>query len=326
MIGRVRAAALALACVLALVLAGRRARADTPEPTPSAPPPSESPPSDSPPTDSPPSEPPPEAGEGDYTLESRDSLDDEEFQVSVAASGGSGAHVRRSQRLSFRGGGARGTLREGDDALAGGRVQAPLAGGTLAAGRLAPRWARGLVLGGAAEPWSRSADDRGEGAAFRGRAGDGVAFETRHGALLSGRFHRLALMGGRWVEGRAALGVLAARHGAQASAGWEGGAHATELAFDSRGRWRAETALTGDAGETRLALRVRGGLGAFRPLAEPARAGPPQALAASASRVWGALHAGAFGALWKGPAGQVGARGALEVAGSLGRQATFAAG
>jgi hypothetical protein len=325
MIGRVRAAALALACALVLVLDGRRARADAPEPTPSVPPPAESPPSEPPPSE-PPSEPPPEAGEGDYTLESRDSLDDEEFQVSVAASGGSGAHVRRSQRLSFRGGGARGTLREGDDALAGGRVQAPLAGGMLAAGRLAPRWARGLVLGGAAEPWSRSADDRGEGAAFRGRAGDGVAFETRHGALLSGRFHRLALTGGRWVQGRASLGVLAARHGAQASAGWEGGAHATELAFDSRGRWRAETALTGDAGETRLALRVRGGLGAFRPLAEPARAGPAQALAASATRAWGGLRTGAFGALWKWPVGQVGARGALEVSTRLGQHASFATG
>jgi hypothetical protein len=289
----------------ALVLAGRLVRADTPEP---------------------PSEPPPEAGEGDYTLEARDSLDDEEFELAVAASGGNGAHVRRSQRVSFRGGGARGTLRDGDDALAGGRVQAPLAGGTLAAGRMAPRWARGLVLGGAAEPWSRSADDRGEGAAFRGRTGDGVAFETEHASLLSGRFHKLALSGGRWAAGRAALGVLAARHGAQASAGWEGEAEALELAFDSRGRWRAETALTGDAGETRLALRVRGGLGAFRPLAEPARAGPAQALAASANRAWGGLGSGAFGALWKWPAGQIGARGALEVSTRLGHHGSFATG
>ena len=66
-----------------------------------------------------------------------------------------------------------------------------------------------------------------------------------------------------------------------------------ELAFDSRGRWRAETALTGAAGDTRLALRVRGGLGAFRPLAEPARAGPPQAVAASALHAFGPVHAAA---------------------------------
>jgi hypothetical protein len=293
------------ALVLTLLLAGRLARADTPEP---------------------PSEPPPEAGEGDYTLESADSLPDEEFELAVAASGGNGAHVRRWQRMSFEGGGARGTLREGDDVLAGGRVQAPLAGGTLAAGRMAPRWGRGLVMGGAAEPWARSADDRGEGAAFRGRAGDGLAFETGHLSLLGGRFHKLALGGGRWAAGRASLGMLAARHGAQASAGWEGDAHALELAFDSRGRWRAETALTGDAGETRLALRVRGGLGAFRPLAEPARAGPAQALAASANRAWGGLRSGAFGALWKWPAGQVGARGALEVSKRLGQHASFATG
>ena len=296
---------LAFALAVALGLDPHTARADAPEP---------------------PSEPPPEAGDGDYTLESVDSLADDQFELAVAASGGSSSRVHRSQRLSFRGGGARGTLRDGDDALAGGRVQAPLAGGTFAAGRMAPRWARGLVLGGAADPWSRSADDRGEGAAFRGRAGDGLAFETAHAVLLTGRFHKLALSGGRWVAGRASLGVLAARRGAQASAGWEGDTHALELAFDSRGRWRAETALTGDAGDTRLALRVRGGLGAFRPLAEPARAGPPQALAASANRVWGGLHAGAFGALWKWPAGQVGARGALEMSRRLGKRASFATG
>lgn len=315
---------------LALVLAGHVARADTPEP---------------------PSEPPPEAGEGDYTLESADSLGDDELELAVAAAGGSSSGIRRSQRVSFRGGGTRGTLRDGDDVLAGGRVQAPLAGGTLAAGRMAPRWARGLVVGGAADPWSRRADDRGEGATFRGRAGDGLVFESAHASLLTGRFHKLALCGGRWLAGPAALGVLAARHRAQASAGWEGESHALELAFDSRGRWRAETACTGDAGETRLALRVRGGLGAFRPLAEPARAGPPQAVAASAARSWyggsgpngapreqdeaganrsdagrGKLTAAAFGSLWRWRGGQDGARGALEVATRLGQHASFAAG
>ena len=126
-----------------------------------------------------PSRPPPEAGDGD-DAEAADTLSDDEFEL--AAAGGSGSRVRRSQRVVFRGGGARGTLRDGDDALAGGRLQTRLqmfAGGMLASpGRMAPRWARGLVLGGAAEPWSRRADDRGDGAVFRGRPGDGVAFET----------------------------------------------------------------------------------------------------------------------------------------------------
>ena len=97
-----------------------------------------------------PPEPPPEAGEGDYTLEQADSLDDAEFEVAIGAASRGGSELRRSQRVSFRGGGARGTLRDGDEALSGGRVEAPLAGGTLAAGRLAPRWGRGLALGGAA--------------------------------------------------------------------------------------------------------------------------------------------------------------------------------
>ena len=180
------------ALALSLLLAARLAHADVPEP---------------------PSEPPPEAGDGDYTLEAADTLSDDEFELAVAAAGGSGSRVRRSQRVSFRGGGARGTLRDGDDALAGGRLQTTFAGGTLAAGRMAPRWARGLVLGGAAEPWSRRADDRGDGAVFRGRSGDGVAFETARASLLSGRFHKRQLTAARVRAGSTALGVLAARHG-----------------------------------------------------------------------------------------------------------------
>ena len=69
-------------------------------------------------------EPPPEAGEGDYTLERADSLDDAEFEVAIGATSHGGSSYRGSQRVSFRGGGARGTLRDGDDALAGGRDSA----------------------------------------------------------------------------------------------------------------------------------------------------------------------------------------------------------
>ena len=306
--------AAALSLALWLVASARAVHAVTPEPPP---------------------EPPPEAGDGDYTLEAADSLADDELEVAVGAASSGSSRLRRSQRVRFRGGGTRGTLREGDDALAGGGMQAEVAGGVMSAGRMAPRWGRGLVLGGAAEPWARSADDRGERAAFRGRSGDGLAYETEHAAVLAGRFQHRGLRGARVVRGDAALGVLGARGEAQGSAAWERDAHALELAFDSRGRWRAETALTGDAGETRLALRVRGGLGAFRPLAEPARAGPPRAIAASAVRAWhagdagdagDARSAGAFGALWQWPAGQVGARGALEVAARLGQHASFACG
>lgn len=271
-------------------------------------------------------EPPPEAGDGDYTLEAADTLGDDELVFSVAALGGGGAGVRRSQRVSFRGGGARGTLRDGDDVLAGGRLEAPFAGGAITLGRLAPRWGRGLVLGGAADPWMRQADDRGEGTTFRGHSGDGVAIGWTHGSWLAGRFRHDAFAGAQCVAGPGTLGVVAGRRGPQISAGWNARAHAGELAIDTRGRWRAEAALTGVAGETRLALRVRGGLGAFRSFAEPARAGPARAVSASATRAWGERHAAAFGSLWRWGAGQDGARGALEVGTRLGHHASFAAG
>lgn len=271
-------------------------------------------------------EPPPEAGEGDYTLEAADSLADQELEVAVGAASQSGGSARRSQRVSFRGGGARGTLREGADDLAGGRVSAPFAGGALSAGLLAPRWGRGLVVGGAAEPWARLAEDRGERAHYRGRSGSGLAFETPRGSVLAGRFAKHDLAGARVVAGPTALGVLAARHGRQASLALESAEHPLELAMDARGRWRAEAGLAGDAGDTRLTLRLRGGAVAFRSLAEPARSGPARALAASATREWGALRAGAFGAVWSWRAGQSGARGALEVDAGLGQHESLALG
>ena len=303
-------------------------------------------------------EPPPEAGEGDYTLESADSLADDELELAVSAASDGRSGVRRSQRVTFRGGGTRGTLRDGDDALAGGRVEAPLAGGSLAAGRLAPRWGRGLVLGGAAEPWARTADDRGEQARFRGRTGDGLSYRASHVSLVAGRFARRRLVGARTGAGTWSLGGLTVGGEAQGSLALEPREGALELALGSHGRWRAEGVLNGEAGGTRLSLRVRGGRTAFRPLAEPARAGPPRALAASAvhefdfgrlregaggrqgsgaarshdrtrlRRARGAepLRASAFGALWQWGGGRTGARAALEVAAPMGDHAAFACG
>ena len=298
---------------LVLIAACRCVRADTPEP-------------------------PPEAGEGDYTLEAADSLADDELELAVSAASSAGRRVQRSQRVTFKGGGTRGTLRDGDDALSGGRIEAPFANGALAAGRLAPLWGRGLVLGGAAEPWARSADDRGERARFRGRSGEGLAFESEHAGVLAGRFAKRALAWGRVEHAGLALGVLAARGDAQGSAAFERGPGAVELALGAHGRWRAEGALAQDVAGTRLSLRVRGGLTEFRPLAEPARAGPPQALAAAAVREFdfgstgaarrraGTLRAAAFGSLWRWRAGRTGARGALEVAAPMGHHAAFACG
>ncbi len=288
-------------------------------------------------------EPPPEAGDGDYTLEAADSLADDEFELSVSAASDGGTRVRRAQRIAFRGGGTSGTLRDGDDALSGGGVQAPIAGGLLAAGRLAPLWGRGLVLGGAAEPWARTPDDRGARARFRGRAGQGMAFESGPAAVLAGRFARRGFAGARLAVGPLALGGLGASGDAQGSAAWERDGQAIELAFGAHGRWRAEAALASEAAGARLALRVRGGLTTFRPLAEPARAGPPHALAAAIVRDWvqgpGARagpairrrdsangRVAAFGALWRWADGRMGARGALEVAAPMGDHEAFACG
>jgi len=271
-------------------------------------------------------EPPPEAGAGDYTLERADSLDDSEFEVAFGAASRGGSEFRGSQRVSFRGGGARGTLRDGDEALSGGRVEAALAGGTVAVGRLAPRWGRGLALGGAGEPWVFSAEDRGAEARYRGRAGTGLAYDVGGASLFGGRFAGRDVLGARALAGACALGVLAGGRSVQASLSLDAEQRSLELAFDPRGRWRSEAALGGAIGDTRVALRARGGLATFRSLAEPARAGPSHALAASAARALGPATVSGFGALWAWRAGQSGARAALEVDARLGEHQSFACG
>ena len=272
-------------------------------------------------------EPPPEAGEGDYTLERADSLDDAEFEVAIgAASHGSGSDFRGSQRVSFRGGGARGTLRDGDEALSGGRVEAPLARGTLTAGRLSPRWGRGLALGGTGEPWVFTAEDRGAGTRYRGRAGTGLGFDVRGTSLLAGRFAGHEVLGAHTRAGAGAVGVLAGGGGVQGSVSLDSEQRSWELAFDRLGRWRAEAASSGAIGDTRVSLRARGGLAAFRSLAEPARAGPPRALAGAATRAFALADVSAFGALWAWRVGESGARAALEVDARLGEHQSFACG
>ncbi|MCE9626738.1 MAG: hypothetical protein K8R56_02335, partial [Candidatus Eisenbacteria bacterium] len=264
--------------------------------------------------------------EGDYTLEVRDSLANDELEFTVGAASDGGSRVRRSQRVSFKGGGTRGTLRDGDDALSGGRVAAPFAAGTLTAGRLAPRWGRGLVLGGASEPWARSALDRGERAAYRGRAGEGLAYDDARGALLVGRFDRAPLVATRVNAGAFALGSVVARDQAQWSVAYEHAEHAIETAFARAGRWRAEGTLTGAAGANIVRLRLRGGTRSYRPLAEPRRAGPPHAAVLSVARQGGAFSSQALGALWRWAGGRTGARGALEVAARLRQHESFAVG
>lgn len=275
-----------------------------------------------------PAEPPPEAGAGDWTIARADSLARGWVETTFAASGSGRTSPRTAERIRFHGTDAEGDWRTGDDALGGGSVAAPLGAGALHAGRLAPRWGRGLVLGAPAQPWSVAAEDRGERAAWRGRAGEGAAYRTHGGALelLAGRFARRTLAGARWRVRPLALAVLGGPGGAQASLGVAAGGADAEAAIDPRGRWRAESCVRGRVPGGAVVLRARGGLAGFRSLAEPARSGPARALSASLDRAGGRWRVRGWGALWAFAPGASGAGAALEVDRRLVHHATVAFG
>ena len=260
-------------------------------------------------------EPPPEATGEDYTLERADTLADGTVETSWSADGRAGVAPRRGQRLRFRSAGASASVREGADPLAGGSLDAGVRGGRLRVGRLAPRWGQGLVLGGAAEPWARAPDDRGDDAEFRGRSGSGAewAAEGANAGLFAGTFQKRRLAGARAAAGPCALGWLGDGGARQCSAALDHDVVALEGAFDARGRWRAEASSRAAFGATALAWRVRGGHAAFRSLAEPRRSGPSRALALTAAHERDAAGVVAHGALWAFGPGVAGSRGALEV-------------
>lgn len=271
--------------------------------------------------------PPPEAGEGDYEMERADSLAEGAYETSWSANGTPRTAPRRAQRLRFRGGGTSGSLREGDDALAGGRLEAPLARGTLRVGRLAPRWGRGLVFGAPAEVWSDVAEARGETVALRGRAGEGAAWDAgERVTLLTGRFSRRAIHGARAGLGPLALAGAAGRPGRQASAGFGSAASAHEVAMDGRGGWRAESAWSAAEGPLALRLLARAGTPGYRSLAEPKRTGPARALAASARAGGARRDVRLLLAAWRFAPGAAGARLSAEARQSLGRSADVFAG
>ena len=275
-------------------------------------------------------EPPPEAPEGDYSLELADSLGDGLVETTFRADGRSGDRPRRAERVRFRGGGLAGSVRDGDDPLAGGRLETAAAGGRIRLGRLSPRWARGLLLGSPAEPWSasREAGDRGERATYRGRAGEGATYTAGEGAVetLAGRFAGRTVFGGRMRAGPLGVGTLASGLSRQASVGLAGDDIDVELAGDARGRWRGELAGTREVQGGSLTLRVRAGVAGFRSLAEPRRSGPSRALAAAWSRQGTSGSVALAGALWNWRAGACGARGAVEVERGLGQHASLVGG
>lgn len=266
-----------------------------------------------------PEEPPPEAAEGDWSVERADSIAPGWVETTFSASGRRGSLPRTHERVRFRGEGAEGVVRAGDDPLRGGRMQAPLARGALRVGGLAPRWGRGLVLGAAAQPWSAEPDDRGDGTGLRGHAGDGASYRSRTGAieLLAARFGARTIGGARVRAASLALGAIAGRDGAQGSASLARAGGAAEAAADERGRWRAEFSVRRSGDRSVIVLRARGGHAAFRSLAEPRRAGPSRLAAAQLSRRDGATSLVARGAWWRYAPGADGAAAALELRRSL---------
>ena len=277
-------------------------------------------------------EPPPEEPEGtDYQIEAADSLAEGAIELGMGASGRAGARPRQTRRVRFSDRTLGGSVREGEgDPLAGGSIEAGALAGRVGVGRLATRWGRGLLLGAAAEPWSATANDRGAGAPFRGRAGRGAWYRLgERGALetLYGSFANRDLAGGRAQAGPFGLGALADRAGhAQASLSFCRGRAEHELALDRAGRWRAEAALERSAGALTLAARVRGGSPGLRSLAEPLRSGPSRALALELRSVAPRGRVSAQAALWRFAPGRGGARAALEARRCFDRQGSLAVG
>jgi len=305
-----------------------------------------------------PLEPPPEAPEGtDYVIEPADTLAEGDIELGVgAASRAGGAPVRR-RRVRFSGDDLSGAVREGSgDPLAGGSIDGRGGLGTFTAGRLSPRWGRGLLMGAAGSPWQREALDRGPTAAFRGRAGEGVMLRRGAGDgfdLLYGRFARRRLAGARARRGTLTAGALYdGRSDLQSSLAITRGAGDAELAWDRTGRWRAEVLMEralgrgsdGDrspqdstsslpggsiwnsTGGWSASGRVRAGAGGFASLAESGRPGPARALAVGLEGPVRGVRLRTVAALWRFRAGVAGARAGLAVERPLAHHGALALG
>ncbi len=277
-----------------------------------------------------PVEPPPDAPEGvDYTLEPSDSLESGTLELGLGAEGRLGEGLRRRRRMRFSSDGMSGTLHEGvGDPLSGAAVELRGLGGRWSAGRLAPRWGRGLLLGATAEPWARTA--LATESHPRARSGEGVWYRRESDAalgLMAGRFARRQIAGANLESHGLGVGALATGpHRAEAALWCARGAAESEIALDRIGRWRAEATLSRPIGSWRLAGGVRGGHPGYRPLAEPRRAGPARSLALSLARASRGIGMRGLAALWRFAPGVTGARAALEVDRRLAQHGGLAAG
>jgi len=274
-----------------------------------------------------PIEPPPGTSEGeDSTQESADTLASGAVELGIGVSGAAGQEIERRRRVRFADPDLRGTVREGSrDPLAGGLVEGRTGAGEFVAGKLSPRWGRGLLLGAFSDPWQRSSMEVGARRAGRTRLGEGVLYRRWGGELLLGRFSRQDLAGIQ-IAGERRLGLLAGRRGVQASAGIEQAHGGAEIAFDRRGLWRGEGVMRREAGRWQIAGAMRTGSTGFRSLAEPGRNGPSRALTLAAEGATGLGTLRSLGAVWSYRAGRAGGRLALEIERPLSDGSRFSAG
>ena len=287
-------------------------------------------------------EPPPDAPAGeDYVYATTDSLGDGDVEVGLGYSATAGSRAVRTRRARFRSDSLAGEVRDGaGDDLAGSALEGAIGRGQFGLGRAAPVWGRGLVFGEPVEPWSRRSRPR--SSARRRADGDVAWYRLGHERLrlgaLCGNFAGRAQGGMELGSGDLGVGVAGDANGVARSTVWwapRAGADArgAELAFDRDRRWRLEAATGAHAGKATIAAWLRAGLAGLRPIGDPRRAGPAQALSVSAHMPLAAMsnpqdarhlaftasaprHASrliAVAALWRFGSGANGARGMLEV-------------
>jgi hypothetical protein len=216
-----------------------------------------------------------------------------------------------------------GSLREGrGDPLAGGEVEGRSSRDRFVAGKLSPRWGRGLLLGSSGDPWQRGSARLDGG--LRGRAGEGVMVsrgESSSIELMAGRFARRDLAGARAARGPLGAGFLIGRgRELQSSISVRRSTGETEWVFDRRGRWRSEGVLERRLGTWLATGSVRAGAETFRSLAEPGRRGPTRAmtLALGGPAPWGEVRA--LASQWRFRPAQAGSRVGIECRRSLDEQ------
>ena len=270
-------------------------------------------------------EPPPEVPEGaDHVEAADDSRPGGEVELGLGLVG-AGHSIERRRRVSFSGGDLSGTVREGaGDPLAGGSLVERGSWGALRAGKLSPRWDRGLLLGSSGSPWESAALEPGS---RRGRSGEGAQLLLASGAeLLLGRFASRPLGGARIARGPMGLGVLGTARRAQATLGLEEEREALELALDPSGAWRAEAIWVRGNERSRVTTLVRHGSSGFRSLAEPKRSGPARSITIGFARrqAHGAAHA--ILSVWRFRPARAGARSAFELERPLGQGGALVAG